>query len=107
MPRSAIEARVADRVLPPHAMPAAIREYLGHEPVDLASFPPPDGTATPSDKSLDGVLRMIPARTGHDFSWYRPSMLRRRLRRRMGLNKIDRVPTTSACCRTPRKRRKR
>jgi two-component system, chemotaxis family, CheB/CheR fusion protein len=91
MPRSAIEAGVADRVLPPNAMPAAIREYLGHEPLDLTSFPPPEGTATPTDTSLDGVLRMIHARTGHDFSWYRPSMLRRRLRRRMGLNKIDRV----------------
>lgn len=91
MPRSAIDAGVVDRVLAPRAMPAAIREYMGHEPIDLTSFPSPDGAAPRDAASLDEVLRMIRARTGHDFRWYRPPMLRRRLRRRMGLNNVDRV----------------
>jgi two-component system CheB/CheR fusion protein len=89
MPHSAIEAGVADQVLPPGAMPDAIRHYLGQVPADLDALAGDEPQA--SDETLDDVLRTLLARTGHDFRYYRPGMLRRRLRRRMALNGVQRI----------------
>ncbi len=99
MPNSAIAAGIADQVLAPKDMPAALVEYLGHVPLDLEPPSTPPGTpAAPGLALIEGsgdplltVLRLIQIRTGHDFRWYRPAMLQRRLRRRMGLRKLDHV----------------
>ncbi len=37
------------------------------------------------------MLAVVLTRTGHDFRWYRPGMLRRRLRRRMSLHRLVKV----------------
>ncbi len=104
MPASAIAAGMADQVLAVRDMPAALSDYLRYAPQDHAprgtsSTPTPvpgasadERTAEPSDGTLLTVLTLVQARTGHDFRWYRPAMLRRRLRRRMGLCKLGRVP---------------
>lgn len=91
MPNSAIAAHVADRVLPPAAMPGAIRAYLGHAAAHPDGATKVDDVDGPADKVLDDVLRILHERTGHDFRGYRPGMLRRRLRRRLGLNGLDRI----------------
>ena len=87
MPQSAITAGVVDRILPPHEMPAALAQYLGHPPGD-AEHAAGDASAladpTTTD-SLNAVLALVLARTGNDFHLYRPAMLQRRLRRRMVL----------------------
>jgi two-component system CheB/CheR fusion protein len=56
------------------------------------------GAATPigvgigaSAVGLDEVLALLRGQTGHDFSGYGRSTLRRRLERRMGLHQIDRL----------------
>jgi two-component system CheB/CheR fusion protein len=89
MPRSALEAGATDRVLAPAQMPAALRADLANrdrivqtELVDRAG---------PLDDGLEHALRVVLERTGHDFRWYRPAMLRRRLARRMALSGIERV----------------
>ncbi len=99
MPNSTIAAGIADQVLAPQDMPGALTEYLRHLPLDLE----PSGAAPGAvgmggtdpieapDDPLVTVLRLIQIRTGHDFRWYRPTMLRRRLRRRMGLLKLAHV----------------
>jgi len=99
MPNSAIAAGVADQVLPVTEMPAAVLDYLCHAPLDLV--PPSPSADTPAKSgmsALEGagdplltILRLIQIRTGHDFRWYRPAMLLRRVRRRMGLRKFDHV----------------
>ncbi|MFO0333472.1 MAG: CheR family methyltransferase [Pseudomonadota bacterium] len=89
MPHSAIDAGVADQVLPPAAMPGAIRQFLDHVAADLGALASDESKA--ADETLEDVLRTLLARTGHDFRCYRPGMLRRRLRRRMGLNGVDRI----------------
>jgi len=99
MPNSAIAAGMADQVLAVQDMPAALSDYLRCVSQNLPSSrrppqaAPADGAGATerADESLQAVLRLIQIRTGHDFRWYRPAMLRRRLRRRMGLCKIDRV----------------
>ena len=90
MPKSAIEAGLADRVVAPGAMFAALQELLGRQPVDAE----PDAeasTAQPGADALTDILDVVLARTGNDFRWYRPAMLRRRLRRRMVLTHCSSV----------------
>jgi two-component system CheB/CheR fusion protein len=91
MPDSGIAAGVADQVLAPEDMPAALSAYLAHVPIDLDSPLTPFSALDAPEKGLQDVLGILLARTGHDFRWYRPGMLRRRLRRRMGLTGADRV----------------
>ncbi len=99
MPDSAITSGVADQVLAAQDMPAALCDFLRHRPQDLPPSGPgpvtlPQGEAADperADESLLHVLRLLQACTGHDFRWYRPAMLRRRLRRRMVLRKLDHV----------------
>ncbi|MCK7501644.1 MAG: hypothetical protein MZW92_75260 [Comamonadaceae bacterium] len=74
-------------------MPAALCAYFAHAPLDLDALPvqhPAAAKEAPTE-GLTDVLPILLARTGHDFRWYRPAMLRRRLRRRMGLSGVDRV----------------
>lgn len=96
MPNSAIAAGAADQVLAPAEVPAAVSSYLDHVPGDLPAIGDTISSASTSGVAgeadgLSHVLALVLARTGHDFRWYRPGMLRRRLRRRMGLRHFDRV----------------
>lgn len=91
MPDSGIAAGVADQVLAPQDMPAALGAYLAHVPLDLDDLVDQTSTGEATAESLNGILTILLARTGHDFRYYRPGMLRRRLRRRMGLCGVDRA----------------
>lgn len=93
MPASGIAAGVADEVLAPEQMPAALCAYLGHVPRGL-NGPTSQLSAAADETTPEGlkkVLAILLARSGHDFRGYRPGMLQRRLRRRMGLCGVDRV----------------
>lgn len=91
MPQSAIAAGVADRVLAPDHMPAALWEWLGHFRGVEAGLLLEDDELSGDDgpDPLLDVLTVLLARTGNDFRGYRPGMLRRRLRRRMVLLGCD------------------
>ncbi len=101
MPRSAIAAGVADQVLPVEQMGRALLDYLACaraalDAATLVPLPSPGPDAPPAETEQDKtrlheLLALVRARTGHDFRWYRPAMLLRRLRRRMGLNRIAEV----------------
>ncbi|WP_354003786.1 chemotaxis protein CheB [Ramlibacter aurantiacus] len=100
MPRAAIEAGVPDRVLPVQRMGQALIDYLTHAPtVTLPDESPALANPAPDDlpgmkARLQDILDLVQARTGHDFRWYRSAMLLRRLRRlrrRMGLNRVGDV----------------
>ena len=93
MPQSAITAGVADRVLAPHEMPAALMDYLGHLPTDREFGADDTGLAEGPETAerFKAVLALVLAKTGNDFRLYRPAMLRRRLRRRMVLKSCDQL----------------
>jgi two-component system, chemotaxis family, CheB/CheR fusion protein len=97
MPRSAIEAGVPDRVLPVGRMGQALLDYLTYAPTDAVRDEPPAPPKLAPDEPpgmtarLHEILGLVHTRTGHDFRWYRPAMLLRRLRRRMGLNRVGNV----------------
>lgn len=85
MPRSAIEAGLADVVAAAEELPERIITYLQH-------LPAPDPMQTGTDPSgLDKVLLLLRTHTGHDFSLYKKSTLYRRIERRMGLHRLPRI----------------
>lgn len=88
-PRSVIDAGLADIVAPAGQVPGKIPAYLELAP--LAVKPTPAAEAQ-SRGALEKVLMLLRARTGHDFSFYKPSTLDRRIKRRMGIYQIDRIP---------------
>lgn len=85
MPISAVETGLADYVLPPGRMPEELLKYVQHYVVAAAQEP----ESVPDD--LSQVLALLRARTHFDFRAYRKRMLLRRVRRRMGLNHLDRI----------------
>jgi two-component system CheB/CheR fusion protein len=87
MPRSALATGLVDFELPPAEMPAQLIAYVAHA---FARGPRTPAAATPSAESaLKKVLVLLRARTGHDFSLYKPSTVCRRVERRMAVHQID------------------
>ena len=88
MPRSAIDAGVADIVAPVDELPARIVAFLQH----ASRFAP--GETEPGQHArgaLEKILVLVRAHTGHDFSLYRKSTIHRRVERRMGVHQIDNI----------------
>ena len=89
MPRSAIDAGLADVVAPVEDLAAKIMAYRQHAPFITR----PD---TPSEELTEGGLEkvfvLLRTQTGNDFSLYKRSTIYRRVERRMGLHQIDKLP---------------
>jgi len=85
MPRNAIDAGVATRVLAVEEMPAALlagRHRAADEPASAgkAQLLPEGGVVR--------ILMLLRSATGHDFSMYKKSTLRRRIERRMAQHEL-------------------
>ena len=89
MPRSAIEAGLADIVAPPDALPGKISAYLERTPLIA---PPALALEDKAQGTLAKVVILLRARTGHDFSLYKRNTIFRRIERRMGLHQINKMP---------------
>jgi two-component system CheB/CheR fusion protein len=88
MPRSAIDAGVADVVAAAEELPDRIVACLHHAPVrDQA----PGEEVSAAPQSLDKIIVLLRLQTGNDFSLYKKSTLLRRIERRMGIHQIDRI----------------
>jgi two-component system CheB/CheR fusion protein len=88
MPRSAIEAGVADVVATAEEIPGKIRECLRSGP----PFPRGAGVLDEKDRgALEKVVILLRARTGQDFSLYKKNTIQRRIERRMGIQQIGRI----------------
>ncbi|MBL0224721.1 MAG: PAS domain-containing protein [Geobacteraceae bacterium] len=88
MPRSAIEAGLADIVAPVEALPGKITDYLRHSLIiTKAEFP----LEEKEQSSLDKVLILLRTKTGQDFSLYKKNTIYRRIERRMSIHQISRI----------------
>jgi chemotaxis methyl-accepting protein methylase len=88
MPRSVIDAGLATIVAPVEDLPGKIIEYLEYALV----MPREELHLEDRDhSSLDKVLILIRAKTGHDFSMYKKNTLYRRIERRMGVHQINKI----------------
>ncbi len=85
MPRSAVDAGLADIVAPVAELPQKLIAYLHRNPLLARS------EAVPEDKAqsaLEKIVILLHARTGNDFSFYKRNTLYRRIDRRMALHQI-------------------
>jgi two-component system CheB/CheR fusion protein len=88
MPRSVIDAGLADVVAAAAELPARILAY--HERAAYLSKPEPDLEDKPHS-ALDKVFILLRSHTGNDFSLYKKSTILRRIERRMTLHQMDKM----------------
>ncbi len=88
MPASAIAAGLADYVLAPAAMPAAVIAY-SHRVRGTDTETSPVAATIPA--ALQKICMIIRAHTKHDFSLYKKNTICRRVARRMHVHQIDDV----------------
>jgi two-component system CheB/CheR fusion protein len=87
MPRSAIDAGLADVVAPVEELPGRILAYLQHAHVTRPTLQIEDKALS----VLEKIYVLLRSQTGNDFSLYKKSTIYRRIERRMGLHQIDNV----------------
>jgi len=86
MPRSAIDAGLADIVAPAEQLPGLILGRKAHHPL-LAGVPIEFDTPA-SSSAFEKVCILLRERTGHDFSLYKKSTVYRRVERRIGIHQL-------------------
>ena len=89
MPRSAIDAGLADVVAPAAELANLIAAYIDHIPLLIAR--PALDLADHDQSGLEKVVLMLRSQTGHDFSLYKKNTLYRRIERRMGLHQLSKI----------------
>ena len=89
MPRSAIATGLVDFELLPAEMPAQLSFYVAH--AFGKSSRRGSVVAPKTDNSLKKVFVLLRARSGHDFSQYKASTIKRRIERRMALQQIESI----------------
>ncbi len=90
MPRSAIDAGLADIVAPVEELPKKIMAYLKRTPL-IPHKPAP--LADNALSALEKTIILLRTQTGHDFSLYKQNTLFRRIERRMGIHQIAQMST--------------
>jgi two-component system CheB/CheR fusion protein len=88
MPRSAIDAGLADLVAPADELPGKILAYLQRTPLAGRSETVMEDK---TQSALEKVVVLLRAHTGNDFSCYKRNTLYRRIERRMGIHQIGRM----------------
>jgi two-component system CheB/CheR fusion protein len=87
MPSSALATGLVDYALPPAEMAVRLIAYAsrrsGLGPAAAAVSEPH------AENSLKKLFILLRSQTGHDFSLYKPSTVRRRIERRMAVNHIE------------------
>jgi len=88
MPRSAIDAGLADIVAPVEELPERILAYLKRTPLVHITEPAREDK---TEGALEKAIVLLRAHTGHDFSLYKKNTFYRRIERRMGIHQIDKL----------------
>ncbi|NTW52023.1 MAG: chemotaxis protein CheB [Chlorobiaceae bacterium] len=88
MPRSAIDAGLADIVAAPDELILRITSYIAHQSM---GFRPRLQLEEKMLSGLEKVLIILRAQTRQDFSLYKKSTIYRRIERRMGIHQIESI----------------
>jgi two-component system CheB/CheR fusion protein len=88
MPRSAIDAGLADIVAPVDDLPDRILVYLQRTPLVAATEL---ALEAKTQSALDKTIILLRTHTGHDFSLYKKNTFYRRIERRMGIHQITKI----------------
>lgn len=88
MPRSAIEAGLADIVAPAEQLAGKILTFLQRGPLIVRTPPASDDKRA---STLGKVIILLREHSGNDFSFYKRNTLYRRIERRMGIHQISKM----------------
>jgi two-component system CheB/CheR fusion protein len=88
MPKSAIDAGLADIIATPQEIPGHIIDFMRHAPHVRAAYM---AERDIQKGALEQIFILLRARTGHDFSQYKKSTVYRRIERRMGLHQLKKI----------------
>lgn len=89
MPKSAIATGLVDYILPPQRMGEQLLKYIEH-PFVAASDKKIDIDLEAND-AMSKILLAIRARTGVDFTYYKPNTIVRRIERRSSVHQIPNI----------------
>jgi two-component system, chemotaxis family, CheB/CheR fusion protein len=89
MPLSAIQAVKADLVAPADELPAKLLALLNLVPADYKQ----KVFDEKNNGDLDKIINLLLERSNHDFSLYKKNTLIRRIERRKGIHKIEKIST--------------
>jgi two-component system CheB/CheR fusion protein len=87
MPRNAIETIIADIVAPANELPVRLIDFIKHIPVRRTD----QETDIKARSALEKIIILLRNHTGNDFSLYKNNTLYRRIERRMGIHKIEKI----------------
>ena len=88
MPRSAIEAGLADIVATVEELPEKIIAFLNRIPLTARTE---EALEDKAQSALEKVVVLLRAHTAHDFSLYKRNTLYRRIERRMSIHRINKM----------------
>lgn len=94
MPRSAIDAVIADVVAPAEELPARLIAILKYVPA-VKIEPELDDKYK---SNIDKIIILLREQSGHDFSMYKRNTLFRRIERRKGIHQIDKISSYVRYC---------
>ena len=89
MPRSAIATGLVDFILPVEKIPHALLEYISTPYISISQRVKP--ADDPFVNHIRKIFVLIRTATGHDFSHYKQTTLRRRIERRMAVHQIHQI----------------
>ena len=90
MPQSAIAAGAADYILPPEGIAQELTRLAGHpfgRPV--AALQAPAIRLEEEGKEFNRILALLKVETGVDFTHYKPTTIKRRILRRLALDRVE------------------
>ena len=90
MPQSAIVTGLVDYLLPPEKMADELIRYVKRANHELAPRIPALESKTADQ--FQKIFILLRSHTGHDFSSYKPTTIRRRIERRMNVHQIETLP---------------
>src|SRR3984885_14588471 len=102
MPRSAVATGLADFVLPIREIAARLPELIRNRP-----SPPSDDLTETDGEAMQRILSHLRVRSGHDFSSYKKSTIRRRIGEECRCNAPRQCRTISGICGKVLRRRRR
>jgi two-component system CheB/CheR fusion protein len=87
MPISARDTGMVDFIEPPSRMPQRMVDYIWGPVLQLKKQVSEEEILPKED--INGILRFLRSRLGHDFSAYKSSTIKRRIQRRMSIHGIN------------------
>lgn len=87
MPRNAIDSVLADIIAPVNELPGRLIDLINQTP----TLKPAADIEDKEKNALEKIIILLRTHTGNDFSLYKKNTLYRRIERRMGIHKIDKI----------------